>query len=250
MELLKEGQLFYFAFGSNMCHTSLTKRRKVTPSKSFPATIDGYFLNFDTIALPYFEPCFGSIGKSQILPDQPKVHGVLHLITEKDMKRIILTEGGGGNKDVGYQTHLVECRTYDGQIVTATTLIEVPANHYHDRFFPSERYLKLLQAGAKEHNLAPEYQEWLAKCPRYVASKRLDHRFGRYLYYSVLFVVLFPFLATIGIAKVIKAKPPRFAFAYAEILKKGVIGMYTFVLRPVFGDGCGEISSKDLKAKL
>jgi hypothetical protein len=46
--------LYYFAFGSNMNSKVLSERRKVYPKASISATIPGYYLNFDTEAMPYF----------------------------------------------------------------------------------------------------------------------------------------------------------------------------------------------------
>ena len=34
---------------------------------------------------------------------QPELHGVVHQISEADMKQIQITEGGGGNQKMGYK---------------------------------------------------------------------------------------------------------------------------------------------------
>jgi hypothetical protein len=133
MNPLPPDHLYYFAFGANMAYKSLSTRRKVYPVESHPAILEGYYLNFDTIFLPYLEPCFASIGPTPILPLQPVVNGVLHLITTEEMQKIIETEGGGGNVGIGYQTTIVQVTTYTGLVVNATTLIEV-ASEVTSRF--------------------------------------------------------------------------------------------------------------------
>ena len=94
--------------------------------------------------------------------------------------------------------------------------------------------------------MSKEYRDWLDNCPRYVASTRLHHRVGRYVYYTVLFVVLFPVLAALGISKAVHVRPPRIVYSYINGFKIGLLGLYSNLLRPLFGDGGGEIG----KAKL
>jgi len=64
--------------------------------------VHSYILTFDIFGLPYSEPSMASIAKYTCQShhvetdnDPPDVHGAAFLITRKDYKRVIATEGGG-----------------------------------------------------------------------------------------------------------------------------------------------------------
>ncbi|KAL0055162.1 hypothetical protein WJX82_007970 [Trebouxia sp. C0006] len=119
----ENGLLWYFSFGSNMDPDVLTKRR--------------------------------NNGHKYVT-----VHGVVHQITQEDMAQIVRTEGGGGSGHHGYYLESVPCEMYNGQTVQALTLLTHPNSRHHqvEPALPSERYLKILQKGARQHNLSGEYQ--------------------------------------------------------------------------------------------
>ena len=49
--------------------------------------------------------------------------------------------------------------------MTATAFVSRPGLQLRHPVPPTERYLELLQAGAQEHGLDPEYVAWLATVP-------------------------------------------------------------------------------------
>ncbi|KAJ3303520.1 thioredoxin-disulfide reductase [Kappamyces sp. JEL0829] len=206
--------LYYFAFGSNMNPRVLTDRRKVKPKHSFPAIIPGYYLNFDTFAFPFLEPSFASIGREKLLgPSQPAVHGVLHLITLEDMEQIKRTEGGGGYDGIGYQFVMLEAKAYDGSLYKCYTLIEIQKKVYHDQFWPSLRYMNLIETGAKEHDLDASYQQWLASVPRYIPNPALWSRLGKYVFIGSSVIIWFPLLFLMVFYRVLlKTRPPRVVY--------------------------------------
>ncbi|KAJ3373986.1 thioredoxin-disulfide reductase [Kappamyces sp. JEL0680] len=242
--------LYYFAFGSNMNPRVLTDRRKVKPKHSFPAIIPGYYLNFDTFAFPFLEPSFASIGREKLLgPSQPAVHGVLHLITLEDMEQIKRTEGGGGYDGIGCMSDrtdpdqfvMLEAKAYDGSLYKCYTLIEIQKKVYHDQFWPSLRYMNLIETGAKEHDLDASYQQWLASVPRYIPNPALWSRLGKYVFIGSSVIIWFPLLFLMVFYRVLlKTRPPRVVYVVWSwmLLWTGIY--YQYFIRPVFGNGAGE----------
>jgi hypothetical protein len=55
------GEVYYFAYGSNMSPSVLTDRRGVKPRASAPCKVHGYVLSFNMLGFPYSEPAFASI---------------------------------------------------------------------------------------------------------------------------------------------------------------------------------------------
>ncbi|KAJ9529400.1 hypothetical protein QJQ45_013749 [Haematococcus lacustris] len=64
----QEGEVWYFAFGSNMNSKILTGRRRVQPLSSVPCTVLGYQLDFNYRAIPYLEPGFATIYPTPPIP--------------------------------------------------------------------------------------------------------------------------------------------------------------------------------------
>ncbi|KAJ1997984.1 hypothetical protein GGI04_005194, partial [Coemansia thaxteri] len=124
--------IWYLGYGSNMNSKVLSGRRQVFPIKSLPVVVPGYQLTFDMAGLPYWEPGFGAIKpvdapsencwhcrRRQYLNDKrallaegqqscgcqvgEPLHCIAHLITKKELRHIMNTEGGNGNPDFGYQ---------------------------------------------------------------------------------------------------------------------------------------------------
>ena len=54
------------------------------------------------------------------------VHGVVHQISQAEMRQIIKTESGGGSGNHGYYTERVQCELYGGGHVQALTLLSHP----------------------------------------------------------------------------------------------------------------------------
>ena len=51
------------------------------------------------------------------------VHGVVHQITQADMRQIVRTEGGGGTGNRGYYAESITCQLYNGDVIQAVTLL-------------------------------------------------------------------------------------------------------------------------------
>ncbi len=90
--------VWYFAYGSNMTLSVLSKRRKVFPAKAgVVATCDKY-VGFRMWGIPFFEPSFASLNSTPCLPGQPKCHGVAFYITKQEYQMIKESEGGNGTQ--------------------------------------------------------------------------------------------------------------------------------------------------------
>eukprot|EP00200_Dunaliella_tertiolecta_P015961 CAMPEP_0202422156 /NCGR_PEP_ID=MMETSP1128-20130828/50709_1 /ASSEMBLY_ACC=CAM_ASM_000463 /TAXON_ID=3047 /ORGANISM="Dunaliella tertiolecta, Strain CCMP1320" /LENGTH=424 /DNA_ID=CAMNT_0049030203 /DNA_START=643 /DNA_END=1914 /DNA_ORIENTATION=+ len=112
-----------------------------------------------------------SQGTSSGIYGQP-LHGVLHLIKREEWEAVQQSEGVGNPKS-GYQVVQVKCRLYDGEWVTAETLMAAPSNLGDPHaVLPSRRYVRILQEGARHHCLDPAYCDMLDAQPSYDHSPR------------------------------------------------------------------------------
>ena len=148
----KKKTLFYFGYGSNMSTQYLIRRRKITPLESQVALLKDYELIMNMQGPNFLEPSFANIRDCK----GSKVEGVIHRIDEKDLQKIVNTEGED------YQ--LVKLTVYmEGKRKTAYTLIYLTEETKD--IPPSKRYLKILINAAKENNLSKTYIEKLEKRP-------------------------------------------------------------------------------------
>ena len=144
--------VLYFGYGSNMSTQYLINRRKIIPLESQAAFLKDYELIMNMEGPNFLEPSFANIRPYK----GSSVEGVIHKIDERDLQKIINTEGED------YQ--LVKLSIYlKGKRKIAYTLIykteetkDIP---------PSKRYLKILISAAKENNLSNTYIESLEKRP-------------------------------------------------------------------------------------
>lgn len=164
-----ETYVWYLSYGSNMKPSVLSERRMVYPVESCPCRVAGWYLNFDVEGVPYFEPCFASIGQKPwkgSADAQMELQAVAHRITQEDFVRIQRTEGGGGHAGMGYESVNISAVSYDGKTLDTITLIHrsrVPSFFAH----PSKRYHGLLVDGAKQSGLSTEYISYLEGIPAY-----------------------------------------------------------------------------------
>ncbi|GJJ77687.1 hypothetical protein EMPS_10046 [Entomortierella parvispora] len=200
------GTIWHLSYGSNMCPSVLSGRRKIKPIESRPVIVPGYWLSFDIGGLPFVEPCYASILKmdparmhqriyAQFVHDRtkfgqefvwdethpeksypPVLQGVVHRISEYDWQKIIQSEGGWGHDvPTGYDQIDVDCRVYEphssaastaGEHISAKVLIARPLS-IKTQCQPSARYKNLLTSGAAHHGLDPAYQRYLSSIVPY-----------------------------------------------------------------------------------
>jgi len=148
----KTKTLFYFGYGSNMSTQYLIKRRKITPLESQVAHLKDYELIMNMEGPNFLEPSFANIRFSE----GSTVEGVIHKINDKDLQKIVNTEGE--------DYKLVKLSVYmAGKRKIAYTLIYITEETKD--IPPSKRYLKILINAAKENNLSRPYIENLEKRP-------------------------------------------------------------------------------------
>ena len=144
--------LYYFGYGANMSKEYLQKRRRVFPTETLPGTLNGYRLIMNMEGPNFIEPSFANI----IEAPNEYLEGILSRITEKELNRIINSEG------VNYELIDInvkaEKKSYHAKTLIYKTnkLASTP---------PSRRYMKILIKAAINNNLSVSYIEKLKKHP-------------------------------------------------------------------------------------
>jgi hypothetical protein len=192
--------VWYLAYGSNMNSKVFKGRRKISPMEFHPVRVPGWTLDFHLPSMPYFEPGMASVHKIQKGSDEQELHGVAYLVSAADYAHIRKTEGGG-YEGMGYQDTLVECIGYDGKVIHARTLIRSENQHLVDHLLPSLRYLTLLRDGAREHNVAQEYVDYLDSLRHYNPKESHGKTLGRVVLLAVFLPLAIPFLIMIILCK-------------------------------------------------
>eukprot|EP00732_Lithocolla_globosa_P006629 Lithocolla_globosa_v1_NODE_7812_length_898_cov_6.421115.p1 type:complete len:226 gc:universal NODE_7812_length_898_cov_6.421115:787-110(-) len=168
-------------------------RRGIFPSESCPAFVKNWALVFNYPGIPFAEPSFGNVEKVEGC----QVHGVLHKITEEEMNRLRISEGGRGITP-GYQPVKCVSETYEGKKIECIILSS--NDDVMEGLFPSQRYMKLLTEGAEKHQVEESYIDYLKTLPTIPA------KFWNY------FLAL-PFLLILG-------QPWIFLFIFSKFLPK------------------------------
>lgn len=141
---------WYFAYGSNMDSESLS-RRNIEVVESARASLGGYRLAFDlSVDLFRQEPRMANLRQAPA----GTVHGVAHRIREQDLVRLDAEE-------FTYDRLPVDLDFYDGRVEPGCTYVVTDERFLCPEGLPSERYLHILQNGAREHDLDPEFCAWL-----------------------------------------------------------------------------------------
>lgn len=127
-----DGLVWHLAYGANLTAQSLTKMRKVTPRATLRGRVPGYQYSTRFRGLPLAEPSFATIERvpASVPTDVARrvcLHGSLMLITRADMRKIQLTEGGGGHSGVGYELEPVEVEVYPEDVAKIPD--EAPRGH-------------------------------------------------------------------------------------------------------------------------
>jgi hypothetical protein len=129
MAPLRDDEVWYLAYGSNMSPSVLTGRRRVRPEQSMPCYVPGYALSFAVQGFPWAEPGFATIRACSSSSNSsgggggypasgswrmrvcagttPCLHGVLHRVNRREWELIKSSEGvlGDDTTRVGYQVH-------------------------------------------------------------------------------------------------------------------------------------------------
>lgn len=141
----------YFAFGSNMNPELLERRTLSTPGtlKFERSVLQDYKLVFNTGSKSLgmaasVEPCRGDC-----------VHGLTYRLNLVQFNFLLISEGF----PVGYKLEKVAVLPYDGRLIANVLTLRSGRGLISGK--PSDRYLKLLQKGAADHNLDPDYQLFL-----------------------------------------------------------------------------------------
>ena len=142
----------YFAFGSNMNQDLLEKRTFSTAGSLKPerSILKDYKLVFNTGLgqmgmAASVEPCRGEC-----------THGLTYKLNLPQFNFLLASEGF----PIGYKIESVRVRLYDGGGMTDALTLRSGNGLISGK--PSERYIKLLQKGAKDNDLDMEYQRFLA----------------------------------------------------------------------------------------
>jgi len=187
----------YFAFGSNMCLSTMKSLRNIDPIAAIPAILPSHELMFNVPGVQFVEPSWASVEPTTTTTTNDDdnnnnentnvVHGVLYKLTPSDFVSMCRTEG------VPFAYTLHRCRPIpykaDGIDAGEQTLTKylnnnkkkennkdndvfsVPAytlrastisqnnngNNNNNNIAPSQSYLNVLIRGAKEFNLDRSY---------------------------------------------------------------------------------------------
>ena len=180
----------YFAYGSNMCSSTMINLRTLSPLASTAAVLPAHTLRFNIPGVPLVEPSSASVeptdGMDEIMDvgtlisKGELVHGVLYKLTEEDFASVCSTEGvpfayslhrcrpipySGDGKHAGEESlrNLDDVNmTSKGWGVSAFTLRAARTTwRQGDDIPPSQSYLNVLIRGAKEFALDRSYLEKL-----------------------------------------------------------------------------------------
>jgi hypothetical protein len=146
-----------------------------------PAYVRGYRLAFNLPAYLPLEPAMASLEACQpaesdpnpsrpLYPyGKPECHGALIRLSAEDYERVMVTESVSGT-DVNvrrYREDVVTAIPYDASHppVEAVVLRVYPHVRLRQDVAPSDRYMQILRAGARDLQLEPSYQDFLDRHP-------------------------------------------------------------------------------------
>lgn len=153
------GNCYYVGIGAMMNKVSLALR-ELNPIESWPCRCIGFNRRF-----------WGRNGMAEIFEEEgAEFHGVLHRMTDDDLKKLDSIEHG-------YLRKNITCVLYDGTTIIAT-------GYQFDRSKisvdeprpPSERYVDIMALGMEQHGCHPAAIEELRATPNIVPRKKM-HEF-------------------------------------------------------------------------
>jgi hypothetical protein len=139
----------YFAFGSNL-NPDVLERRTLSTIGS---------LTYQRVVLDNYQLVFnhGSAARGSYASVEPKfgstTHGLLYKLNLVQFAALRASEAGYDIENVSVQPY------QGGKRISAATLRSSGKNLISGK--PSDRYIKLLQKGAREQSLSEEYQNYL-----------------------------------------------------------------------------------------
>ncbi|PHH61084.1 hypothetical protein CDD81_795 [Ophiocordyceps australis] len=255
--------IMYLAYGSNMSATEFLYMRGIRPLSQIGVSVPSLRFTMDLPGLPYLEPCFANVNfrnemETRCFEKQPlsdtwdgRLMGVVYEVTAEDWRTIFMTEGAGST----YQEIVVPCLPLGAEgsgPFFATTLyspqqvsdgndqrLETKADYHKVESGcaqASARYLKLIQDGAREHELPESYRKYLASFQPYTIT-RLRQRIGQALFLMIWAPLLLFFLLTVGL---VTDKTGRLSPWLRRVVVSTQSIMWTSyrcIFEPVFGSG-------------
>ena len=140
--------VFYFSYGSNMSKRVMKNVRNIHPLRSQKNTLLNYKIIMNMPGPNFIEPGFANISPSIGF----KVEGMVHEISDDDLKRIIASEG----EDYALIEVIMK---FFNQIVMVKTLLYKP--EIKTDLPISSRYKKILISAAFENTLSSTYNNEL-----------------------------------------------------------------------------------------
>jgi hypothetical protein len=175
--LANNQDIYYFGLGSNMSRKKLENRginnTKIEVKSFEAAVVPNYRLAFNLRGFPPLEPGMGSLepcdsnAKALMTYDKQECHGALVKLTAENYKKVMASEGVSEDaENPGYEEIVVDAFAYGcKKSVKAVALRARPHVRLNFDPSPSARYMNILKEGAKELNLKPCYQDFLARLP-------------------------------------------------------------------------------------
>ena len=177
----------YFAFGSNMCTSTMINLRGIQPISSTAAVLPKHKLRFNIPGVPLIEPSSASVEPIDNDMSEEVVHGVLYKLSEEDFAAICSSEGVpfayslhrcrvitylGDGRNAGYTAAMQKALGTDSnKQSTDTSNYEVSAftlrasrrewRRQRKDIPPSQAYLNVLLSGANEFSLDKDYVQKL-----------------------------------------------------------------------------------------
>lgn len=268
-----EDTILYLAYGSNMSAQTFLGMRKVRPLSEMNVSVPSLRLTFDLPGIAYREPCFANVEfrkesekqKTQLEDGDEwdgRLLGVVYEVTKEDYRNIMRTEGGG----TSYQEIMIPCvpipskqqenetqkfpETFIARTLYAPRLSKTEDKNrsWWDRLTtgpyrpdssysqPSERYLKLLRTGAREHELPTFYQKYLNELQPYTRTTR-SQNIGQVIFLLVWAPSILLAVRGFGIFADETGRLPKGLGKIVTILFNMAWISYDYLFKPIWGDG-------------
>lgn len=266
--------IWYLAYGSNMDPKVFSGRRKIRPIESLVVTVPNYWLSFDIGGIPFVEPCFASILKTdharlhqkeyaeevhsrtqygrEFLWDEshqehpsrsypPVLQGVAHKITLRDWQLVIQSEGGWGHDvPTGYNQIQVDCIRHDNKEQIRAFVLESRPLSVKTHCQPSARYKNLLTSGATHHHLDASYQHYLANIVPYECTG-VSSKIARVLFMAINSPIFAMFMIMVfrnrGKPVEQHTRPPYWAAWGFDKASRMSSMLHDYMVAPIFGSG-------------